>query len=198
MGSQTSRPADQQPLLDHTDEVPLIEKISIVVMGPHGVGKNTVGNAILKKKAFTFQDSFKNYYLKEENTTFDRHVSVIRVPGWQKCTNSIELMPLTSEETLLSSEALQANEVYRGVQFLKKNRKELIERIVAVKPIADELFQFIDPYKYEKILQAPSEYEQRRQLYDIMDKGGKKLQFEFYKCLLKHEKYLVEDLEESP
>lgn len=51
-------------------------------MGPHGVGKNTVGNAILKKKAFTFQDRSKNYYLKEENTTFDRHVSVIRVPGW--------------------------------------------------------------------------------------------------------------------
>ncbi|MCJ8731335.1 hypothetical protein PDJAM_G00198320, partial [Pangasius djambal] len=101
-------------------------------------------------------------------------------------------------ETLLGGEVFQASEVHRGVQFLKKNRKELIERIVAVKPIADELLQFMGHHKYEKILQASTEYEQTRQLYDITDKGGTKLQIEFYKCLLKHEKYLVEDLEKSP
>lgn len=86
---------------------------------------------------------------------------------------------------------------YSGVQFLKKNRKELIQRIVAVKPITDEMFQSIGHHKCEKILQAPTEYEQKRQLFDIIEKGGKKLQIEFYECLLKHEKYLVEDLEES-
>ncbi|KAB5579112.1 hypothetical protein PHYPO_G00191000 [Pangasianodon hypophthalmus] len=115
MGSQISKQADQQPLLDDTDEEPLIEKISVVLMGHHGVGKNTVGNAILKKKAFRFQDSSKNYYLKDENTTFDRHVT--------KGTNSIELISVTSAETLLGDEVFQASEVHRGVRFLKKNRK---------------------------------------------------------------------------
>lgn len=67
---------------------PLVEKISVVLLGCHGVGKNTVGNAILKKKAFTFHDRSKNYYLKEENTTFARHVSVTRVPGWSANLNS--------------------------------------------------------------------------------------------------------------
>lgn len=51
-------------------------------MGHHGVGKNTVGNAILKKKAFRFQDRSKTYYLKEEHTTFGRQLTVTRVPGW--------------------------------------------------------------------------------------------------------------------
>lgn len=57
-------------------------------MGRHGVGKNTVGNAILKKKAFTFHDCSKNYYVKDENMTFDRYVSVTRVPGWTADLNS--------------------------------------------------------------------------------------------------------------
>ncbi|KAI5624653.1 apoptosis-associated speck-like protein containing a CARD [Silurus asotus] len=83
-----------------------------------------------------------------------------------------------------------------GVQFLKKNRNKLIESIVAVKPIADELLQFIGHHKYDMILQAPTEYEQKRQLFNITQKGGEKLQIEFYKCLLKHEKYLVEDLKD--
>ncbi|KAK3566702.1 hypothetical protein QTP86_004251 [Hemibagrus guttatus] len=96
-----------------------------------------------------------------------------------KRTKSFELVPVVS----------------KGVQFVKKNRNGLIENIVAVKPIADDLLPFIGRHKYEKILQAPTEYEQRRQLYDITDKGGTKLQEEFYNSLLKHEKYLVDDLE---
>lgn len=87
---------------------------------------------------------------------------------------------------------------YSGVQFLKKNRKELIQRIVAVELIADELRVFIDQHKYEKILQAPTEYKKNRQLFDIIEKSGTKLQLQLYACLLKHEKYLVEDLDESP
>lgn len=59
-----------------------------MLLGHHGVGKNTVGNAILKKKAFTYQDRSKNYYLKDDNTTFDRHVTVTRVPGWSADLNS--------------------------------------------------------------------------------------------------------------
>ncbi|KAK2860223.1 hypothetical protein Q7C36_004389 [Tachysurus vachellii] len=97
----------------------------------------------------------------------------------------------------MDGEAHQDSEVKRGVQFLKKNRNELIDRIVAVKPIADELFLIIGSHKYEKILQAPTEYDQKRLLYDITEKGGTKSQYAFYKALIKHEKYLVEDLEEK-
>ncbi|MCI4377181.1 hypothetical protein PGIGA_G00200590, partial [Pangasianodon gigas] len=140
----------------------------------------------------------ENQALKSQNENKKRAKPSSMTGSRQTGTNSIELISVTSAETLLGDEVFQASEVHRGGRFLKKNRKELIERIVAVKPIVDELLQFMGHHKYEKILQAPTEYEQKRQLYDIMDKGGAKLQIEFYKCLLKHEKYLVEDLEKSP
>ncbi|XP_027033967.1 immune-associated nucleotide-binding protein 11-like [Tachysurus fulvidraco] len=462
MGSLISKAADQQPLLNDRDEVTLLDEMSVVLMGHHGVGKNTVGNAILKKNAFRSKDSSKDYYLKHENTTFGRHVIVTRVPGWhadlnseknfqhwqvikdslwsvkekphviilvvdmntkpadttkeklkqllgenvlhhilivsvnsknivvyhsrektttihrckyhlfsrcacekqnikfietieyfiaykndlrfydmqnkapnlelqlqeqaklvdglkhkisvlssrnnlmgnvitsqndeinelqdllekkekmlrakkeeiarlksnqnhtelsalhkrieqleneaksaEKCrkkmeevyqkkigemenklqekdeeieklkkekrktkakasfmsglkkdTNSLELKLLIPAETM-DGEAHQESEVKRGVQFVKKNRNELIERIVAVKPIADDLFPIIGSHKYEKILQAPTEYDQKRLLYVITEKGGTNSKYAFYKSLLKHEKCLVEDLEEK-
>lgn len=59
-------------------------------MGRHGVGKNTVGNAILKKKAFRFLDRSKGYYLKQKNTTSGRHISVTRVPGWSADLSSVQ------------------------------------------------------------------------------------------------------------
>ncbi|KAF7706608.1 hypothetical protein HF521_019862 [Silurus meridionalis] len=315
MGSQAAKPDDQQSLLDDTDEVTLIEKISVVIMGHHGVGKNTVGNALLKKKAFTFTDRSKTYYLKEEYTTNNRHIVVTRVPGWSADLSSqknAHLWPVIKDsvqsfvdgpnvimlvvgtntipaettkeklkeilgdsvaqhiltvsvdgqkivvyhsarkQTIINRckyhyfvrcmcgkqnrnliESIEDFIVYKqdihfqtsvqhkkteqlehvskqeehvmmkafqkqiGVQFLKKNHNKLIERIVAVKPIADELLQFIGHHKYDMILQAPTEYEQKRQLFNITQKGGEKLQIEFYQCLLKHEKYLVEDLKES-
>ncbi|KAF5902790.1 butyrophilin subfamily 1 member A1-like, partial [Clarias magur] len=82
MGNKKSKPDDQEPLLNDTNEEPFFENISVVLLGQHGVGKNIVGNAILKKKAFRFQDRSKTYYLKEEHTTFNRHLTVTRVPGW--------------------------------------------------------------------------------------------------------------------
>ncbi|XP_047657661.1 immune-associated nucleotide-binding protein 11-like [Tachysurus fulvidraco] len=445
MGSLITKAADQQHLLDDRDEVTLLDEMSVVLMGRHGVGKNTVGNAILKKKAFRSKDSSKDYYLKHENTTFGRHIIVTRVPGWhadlnseknfqhwrvikdslwsvkekphaiilvvdmntkpadttkeklkqllgenvlhhilivsvnsknivvyhsggktttihrckyhlfsrctceeqnikfietieyfiaykndlrfydmqnkapnlelqlqeqaklvdglkhkisvlssrnnemsnvitsqndeikqlesllkekekmlrakkekiarlksnqnhtelsalhkrieqleneakekdeeieklkkenqelkkqherktkasfmswpkKKATNSIELELLIPAETM-DGEAHQDSEVERGVQFVKKNRNELIARIVAVMPIADDLFPFIGQHKYDLIKQAPNGYDKNRELYDIIDKGGTTLQKEFYKSLLKHEKCLVEDLEELP
>ncbi|KAG7330441.1 hypothetical protein KOW79_006663 [Hemibagrus wyckioides] len=108
---------------------------------------------------------------------------------------SYELSDMASAE-MPDGEA-QGSEVHRGVQFLKKNRNRLIENIVAVKPIADDLLPFIKRHKYDRILQAPNEYEQKRQLFDITDKGGTKLQVELYNSLLKHEKYLVDDLEKQ-
>ncbi|KAK2860219.1 hypothetical protein Q7C36_004385 [Tachysurus vachellii] len=447
MGSLITKAADQQPLLDDIDEVTLLDEMSVVLMGRHGVGKNTVGNAILKKNAFRSEDNSIDYYLKHENTTFGRHIIVTRVPGWHadlnseknfqhwqvikdslrsvkekphviilvvdmntkpadttqeklkqllgenvlqhilivsvnsknivvyhsgektttihrckyhffsRCTckkqniifietieyfiackndprfyemqnkapnlelqlqeqaklvdrlkhkisvlssrnNSMrnvitsqndeinELQDLlTKKEKMLRAkkeeierlksnqnhtepaalhkrieqleneakekdeeieklkkenqelkkqnkrktkaktsfmsgpkkkntdsfelelwipaetmdgEAHQDSEVERGVQFVKKNRNELIARIVAVMPIADELFPFIGQHKYDLIKQAPNEYDKKRELYNIIEKGGTTLQEEFYKSLLKHEKYLVEDLEDKP
>ncbi|GAA6092529.1 immune-associated nucleotide-binding protein 11-like [Tachysurus ichikawai] len=300
----TAKAADQQPLLDDRDEVTLLDEMSVVLMGHHGVGKNTVGNAILKKNAFRSKDSSKDYYLKHENTTFGRHIIVTRVPGWhadlnseknfqhwQVIKDSLRIEQIENEAKSAEKCQQKMEEVYRkkicemenklqekdeeieklthslshflrliqttsghgepvtisgvighqgeieklkkenqeqnkrktkaktsfmsgpkkkdtnsfeldslisaGVQFVKKNRNELIERIVAVKPIADDLFPIIGSHKYEKILQAPTEYDQKRLLYDITEKGGTKSQYAFYKSLLKHEEYLVEDLEEK-
>ncbi|GAA6092530.1 immune-associated nucleotide-binding protein 11-like [Tachysurus ichikawai] len=214
----TAKAADQQPLLDDRDEVTLLDEMSVVLMGHHGVGKNTVGNAILKKNAFRSKDSSKDYYLKHENTTFGRHIIVTRVPGWHADLNSEKnfqhwqvikdslrsvkekphvIILVVDMNTKPADKTKEKLKQLLGVQFVKKNRNELIERIVAVKPIADDLFPIIGSHKYEKILQAPTEYDQKRLLYDITEKGGTKSQYAFYKSLLKHEEYLVEDLEEK-
>ncbi|KAG7330440.1 hypothetical protein KOW79_006662 [Hemibagrus wyckioides] len=135
----------------------------------------------------------ENQALKSQNEKKKKAKTSSMSGPRKKHTKSVELVPMISVE-MLDGEA-QGSEVPRGLQFLKKNRNRLIENIVAVKPIADDLLLFIGRHKYDKILQAPTEYDQRRQLYDITEKGGTKLQEEFYNSLLKHEKYLVDDLE---
>ncbi|XP_066537290.1 uncharacterized protein [Hoplias malabaricus] len=78
--------ADQQCCLHETDKesVPLFEKIRIVLLGYHEAGKNTIGNTILRKKAFTHWNNKTGHYSKADSTIFGRRVSLVRVPGWSE------------------------------------------------------------------------------------------------------------------
>uniref|UniRef100_A0A8B9JXB6 CARD domain-containing protein n=1 Tax=Astyanax mexicanus TaxID=7994 RepID=A0A8B9JXB6_ASTMX len=81
-----------------------------------------------------------------------------------------------------------------GVEFVDRFRADLIERVVSVEPILDEMLQLIGVDKYSKVRQAKTSQEKMRELYIILDGGGQKLKEEFYRSLLKHEEFLVEDL----
>ncbi|KAL6490927.1 hypothetical protein MHYP_G00012720 [Metynnis hypsauchen] len=83
MGSQISG-SDEEHLLTDADEVPLFEKINIVLIGHHEAGKNTIGNTILRKKAFTRWNINTGHSSQADNTIFGRRVSLIHVPGWSE------------------------------------------------------------------------------------------------------------------
>ncbi|XP_062849667.1 uncharacterized protein LOC134311945 [Trichomycterus rosablanca] len=342
----TAKHDDEQPLLADVDEAePILEKLTILLMGQHGARKNTVGNAILCKNAFNYMHRYKRSYCKEENTIFGRNVTLIRVPGWSedlsskknkehlqvikdsvlsveggphvlilvvslnteltktrkalkkflgdsvdkhilplsvdancieidnviidrcrnhffrcRCKNQSRKLLETVENFILHKDEIRfyptgrraptpelkyqdlknlveglyfhiitlemnaakneakiqklqrlvnekekmlkakKNEIKMltansSLEFLKKHRKELIDQVVSVQPIADQLHQFIGDHKYSLIQQAPTSHDKMRQIFDIVMKGGKKLQDEFYRSLQKEEKYLLEDLQ---
>ncbi|XP_022533409.1 GTPase IMAP family member 7 isoform X2 [Astyanax mexicanus] len=111
---------------------------------------------------------------------------------WRKTRkrDALELVPLHSAATPIDEEP-QAGE---GVEFVDRFRADLIERVVSVEPILDEMLQLIGVDKYSKVRQAKTSQEKMRELYIILDGGGQKLKEEFYRSLLKHEEFLVEDL----
>ncbi|KAG9274544.1 immune-associated nucleotide-binding protein 11-like, partial [Astyanax mexicanus] len=61
---------------------PLFKELHLVIIGSHGSGKNDIGNAILRKKAFTSPSFFAKHYVKKERTVFGTKVTIVRAPGW--------------------------------------------------------------------------------------------------------------------
>ncbi|XP_058639272.1 uncharacterized protein LOC131544809 [Onychostoma macrolepis] len=83
MGSGASQ-EDQVPLLGHTEEnQPIFEELKLVLIGSQGSGKNTIANAILKEKVFTFWTSFRSDYIKETRTVSGTKIQLTRIPGWR-------------------------------------------------------------------------------------------------------------------
>ncbi|XP_049338979.1 putative uncharacterized protein DDB_G0287113 [Astyanax mexicanus] len=80
MGNETSK-ARNQNALDEGDD-PLFKELHLVIIGSHGSGKNDIGNAILRKKAFTSPSFFAKHYVKKERTVFGTKVTIVRAPGW--------------------------------------------------------------------------------------------------------------------
>ncbi|XP_072544043.1 uncharacterized protein [Salminus brasiliensis] len=70
-------------VLDEEDvNDPLFKELHLVITGCHSSGKNDIGNAIFRKKVFTFFTSFKKRYVRRERTVFGTKVTLVRVPGW--------------------------------------------------------------------------------------------------------------------
>ncbi|XP_048034677.1 uncharacterized protein LOC125260362 [Megalobrama amblycephala] len=93
MGNKSSQ-EDQQCLLNGNegdDEIlPVFEELKLVLIGSQGVGKNSIGNAILRKKVFTFWRGRKHADIKETRTVSQRRIHLTRTPGWKEDWNNPE------------------------------------------------------------------------------------------------------------
>ncbi|XP_067227744.1 uncharacterized protein [Chanodichthys erythropterus] len=91
MGNKSSQ-EDQQCLLNGNegdDEIqPIFEELKLVLIGSHGVGKNSIGNAILRKKVFTFWRVRKHVDIKETRTVSRRQIHLTRTPSWKEDWNN--------------------------------------------------------------------------------------------------------------
>lgn len=68
---------------------------------------------------------------------------------------------------------------------------------MSVQPIADQLLQYIGDNKYSLIQRASTDQDKMRVIFDIVIKGGPKLQNVLYTSLHKEERYLLEDLQSN-
>ncbi|XP_016353755.1 myosin-1-like [Sinocyclocheilus anshuiensis] len=74
---------DQVHLLGHDEEIqPIFEDLKLVLIGSQGAGKNTIANAILKEKVFTFWTSLRSVHIKETRTVSGTQIHLARTPGW--------------------------------------------------------------------------------------------------------------------
>ncbi|KAL6490926.1 hypothetical protein MHYP_G00012710 [Metynnis hypsauchen] len=105
MGSKKSKPDDQQHLLEDTDDeiTVLFDKIKIVLIGCQKAGKNKIGNAILGKNAFTYRNTRKEHYLKDDNTIFGRRITLIRVPGWSQDLSYDDIKQIKIQQVIKDS-----------------------------------------------------------------------------------------------
>ncbi|KAG9274540.1 immune-associated nucleotide-binding protein 11-like [Astyanax mexicanus] len=60
----------------------LFDELHIVLIGCHYAGKNTVGNAILRKHVFKYKTTYERHNAKRERAVFGRRITIVRVPGW--------------------------------------------------------------------------------------------------------------------
>ncbi|KAK9978441.1 hypothetical protein ABG768_020192 [Culter alburnus] len=93
MGNKSSQ-EDQQCLLNGNegdDEIqPVFEELKLVLIGSQGVGKNSIGNAILRKKVFTSWRVRKHVDIKETRTVSRRQIHLTRTPSWKEDWNNPE------------------------------------------------------------------------------------------------------------
>ncbi|XP_030015115.1 apoptosis-associated speck-like protein containing a CARD isoform X2 [Sphaeramia orbicularis] len=82
-----------------------------------------------------------------------------------------------------------------GLHFIDKHRVALINRVTNLDAILDELLgQFIDSAGYSKVRAKPTNEEKMREILDVAMKGGTKCKDILYEILERHEKYLLEEL----
>uniref|UniRef100_A0A9J8DD13 Pyrin domain-containing protein n=1 Tax=Cyprinus carpio carpio TaxID=630221 RepID=A0A9J8DD13_CYPCA len=108
MGSSASQ-EDQVPLLKDNEEIqPIFEELKLVLIGSQGAGKNTIANAILKEKAFTFWTSYKSVHIKKTCTVSGTQIHLTRTPGWR---GDLSRSEQTKQEIVLFLDLLLALKV---------------------------------------------------------------------------------------
>ncbi|XP_051988416.1 NACHT, LRR and PYD domains-containing protein 1 homolog isoform X2 [Xyrauchen texanus] len=88
-----------------------------------------------------------------------------------------------------------SSRLYIGAEFVEKHRTDLINRVSLVEPIADDLKAQIGDQKYAIVLQSGTSHKKMRNLLSFLTTPT--LKEKLYHSLLKHESYLVDDLENS-
>ncbi|KTF79343.1 hypothetical protein cypCar_00045896 [Cyprinus carpio] len=101
---------------------------------------------------------------------------------------------LQSNHTAEAGAAQKQERCKPGAEFVEKHRTELIRRVSLVEPIADDMKPLIGEEKYQIILNSGTRQAQMRALLDFLTTS--KLKENLYQSLVKHDKFLVEDLED--
>ncbi|XP_036376151.1 NACHT, LRR and PYD domains-containing protein 3-like [Megalops cyprinoides] len=86
-----------------------------------------------------------------------------------------------------------------GVEFVDRNRAELIQRVTTIEPIADSLLAqgMIQNEEYSDIRAAVTSQEKMRVLYTVLHSGGAAVKSEFYRILRDKNSHLVQELEQG-
>ncbi|XP_073693669.1 apoptosis-associated speck-like protein containing a CARD [Garra rufa] len=82
-----------------------------------------------------------------------------------------------------------------GAEFVEKHRAELIRKVSLVEPIADDIKPLIGDEKYQAILNSGTRQAQMRRLLDFLTTST--LKEKLYQSLVEHERFLVDELEQS-
>ncbi|XP_041720301.1 serine/threonine-protein kinase/endoribonuclease IRE1-like [Coregonus clupeaformis] len=83
-----------------------------------------------------------------------------------------------------------------GADFVDRHMAEFIQRVHLVMPIADDLRSndMILDEAYSNIKTSKTSQDKMINLYDVLQSGGPEVKSAFYRSLLKHDRYLVNDL----
>ncbi|KAK6312196.1 hypothetical protein J4Q44_G00178600 [Coregonus suidteri] len=86
-----------------------------------------------------------------------------------------------------------------GADFVDRHMAEFIQRVHLVMPIADDLRSndMILDEAYSNIKTSKTSQDKMINLYDVLQSGGPEVKSAFYRSLLKHDRYLVNDLGKS-
>ncbi|KAK2914425.1 hypothetical protein Q8A67_002824 [Cirrhinus molitorella] len=100
-----------------------------------------------------------------------------------------------SKHTAEAAAAQKQERCKASAEFVEKHRAELIRRVSLVEPIADDMKDLIGDEKYGIILKSGTKHAQMRALLGFLTTST--LKEKCYQSLVKHERFLVEDLEQS-
>ncbi|XP_026071832.1 apoptosis-associated speck-like protein containing a CARD [Carassius auratus] len=102
---------------------------------------------------------------------------------------------LQSKHTAEAGTAQKQEGCKPGAEFVEKHRTDLINGVSLVDPIADDMKPLIGDEKYHIILNSGTRPAQMRALMNFLTSA--RLKDQLYQSLLKHERFLVEDLQSS-
>ncbi|XP_050961167.1 NACHT, LRR and PYD domains-containing protein 1 homolog [Labeo rohita] len=111
----------------------------------------------------------------------------------QSTTSTSHQFPGTAEIDTAQKQERCKND--NGAEFVEKHRAELIKRVSLVEPIADDMKNLIGDEKYGIILKSVTNEKKMRKLFEFLTTP--KLKEKLYQSLVKHERLLVEFLEDS-
>lgn len=146
-----------------------------MLIGSHGVGKNSIGNAILRKKVFTFWTVRKHDDIKETRTVSRRRIHLTRTPSWKEDWNSPEK---TKNDIFHCVKSLYITRPHAVLLTLKLNSKlseltiSTLENLLSAQLWEHTIVLFthrkkLDDYTIE-------DYIIRQQLQPLIDKCGQR------------------------
>ncbi|KAK7171099.1 hypothetical protein R3I94_001113 [Phoxinus phoxinus] len=174
MGNKPSQD-DQVRLLEEEEIKPVFEELKLVLIGSHDVGKNSIGNAIFRKKIFTYWKVRKHVDIKETRTVSGRRIHLTRTPGWKEDLNRPQK---TRSEIVHCVQSLYNTEPHAVLLALKVN-------LVLSESTISSLENFLTVHLWDHTIvlfthgekldgYSIEDYIRRQRLQSLIDKCGQR------------------------